>query len=51
MVAGADKAVSKRSAPLPSYLSESMKISRMVEVLEGLPFDSREQGRIVVDRV
>jgi len=28
-----------------------MKISRMVEVLEGLPFDSREQGRIVVDRV
>ena len=23
----------------------------MVEVLEGLPFDSREQGRIVVDRV
>jgi len=51
MVAGADKPVSKRSAPLPSYLSESMKISRMVEVLEGLPFDSREQGRIVVDRV
>jgi len=51
MVAGADKAVTKQSAPLPSFLSESMKISRMVEVLEGLPFDSREQGRIVVDRV
>ena len=51
MVAGADKPVTKRSAPLPSFLSKSMKISRMVEVLEGLPFDSREQGRIVVDRV
>ena len=51
MVAGADKPVAKESAPLPSFLSESMKISRMVEVLEGLPFDSREQGRIVVDRV
>jgi hypothetical protein len=51
MVAGADKPVTKPSAPLPSFLSESMKISRMVEVLEGLTFDSREQGRIVVDRV
>ena len=51
MVAGADKPVTAQSAPLPSFLSESMKISRMVEVLEGLPFDSREQGRIVVDRV
>ena len=51
MVAGADKPVTKQSAPLPSFLSESMKISRMVEVLEGLPFDSREQGRIVVDRI
>ena len=51
MVAGADKPVTKQSAPLPSFLSESMKISRMVEVLERLPFDSREQGRIVVDRV
>ena len=51
MVAGADKPVTKQSAPLLSFLSESMKISRMVEVLEGLPFDSREQGRIVVDRV
>ena len=51
MVAGADKPVTKRSALLPSFLSESMKISRMVEVLGGLTFDSREQGRIVVDRV
>ena len=51
MVAGADKPVTKQSAPLPSFLSESMKISRMVEVLEGLPFDSREQGKLVVDRV
>ena len=46
MVAAADKPVTKQSAPLPSFLSESMKISRMVEVLEHLPFDS-----LVVDRV
>jgi hypothetical protein len=46
-----DQSVSKRSAPPPTYLSETMKISRMVEVLEGLPFDSREQGRLLVDRV
>jgi len=51
VIAGADIPVTKRSAPLPSFLSEGMKISRMVEVLEGLPFDSREQGRIVIDRV
>ena len=51
MIAGADKPVTKRSAPLPIFLSETMKISRMVEVLEGLPFDSREQGRLLVDRV
>jgi len=51
MIAGADKPVTKQSAPLSSFLSESMKISRMVEVLERLPFDSREQGRIVIDRV
>jgi len=51
VITDADKPVTKRSAPLPSFLSESMKISRLVEVLERLPFDSREQGRIVVDRV
>ena len=51
MIAGADKPVTKRSAPLPSFLSESMKISRLVEVLEHLPFDSREQGKLVIDRV
>ena len=44
MIAVDDKPVTKRSAPLPSFLSESMKISRMVEVLEHLPFDSREQA-------
>ena len=51
MVAGADKPLTRQSAPLPSFLSESMKISRMVEVLERLPFDSRNQGKIVLDRV
>jgi hypothetical protein len=51
VIAGADKPVTKRNAPLPSFLSESMKISRLVEILEHLLFDSREQARIVVDRV
>jgi hypothetical protein len=46
-----DQSVSKRSAPLPIFLSETMKISRMVEVLEHLPFDKHEQGRLLVDRV
>ncbi|HKD91836.1 MAG TPA: hypothetical protein VKB56_08025 [Terriglobales bacterium] len=51
MIAGADDAVTKRSAPLPIPLSERMTISRLVQVLEELPFDSREQGTIKVDRV
>jgi hypothetical protein len=28
-----------------------MKVGRLVEVLEGLPFNSRRQGQLVIDRV
>jgi len=41
-----------RLAPLlPSYLSENMKVGRLVEVLEQLPFNSRQEGRLVLDRI
>jgi hypothetical protein len=51
MVAGADETVTKHAAPDPAYLSERMKVGRLVEVLEQLPFNSRDQGKIVLDRV
>ena len=48
-----DQSVTKRSAPLPvpAYLSSHMKIERLVAALEGLSFNSRDEGKIVVDRV
>jgi hypothetical protein len=50
VTAGAD-APSKHAAPDPAYLSEHMKVGRMVEALEQLRFNSRDQGKIVLDRV
>jgi len=37
--------------PVPAYLSEHMKIERRVAALEQLSFNSRDEGKIVVDRV
>ena len=51
MTAGDDQGVSKRGPVIPVYLSENMKVARLVEVLERLPFNSREEGRLVIDRV
>ena len=51
MTAGDDPGVSKRGPVIPVYLCENMKVARLVEVLERLPFNSREQGRLVIDRV
>jgi hypothetical protein len=45
------ESVSKHAPPLPVYLSERMKVGRLVEVLERLPFNSRQEGRLVIDRV
>jgi hypothetical protein len=46
------EAPSKRAAPpISAYLSERMRVGRLVEVLEQLPFNSREEGRLVIDRV
>ena len=36
-------------SPMPGHLSEMMSVGRMVEVLEGLQFNKREEGRLVVD--
>jgi hypothetical protein len=44
--------VSKHAAPpLPVHLSEHMKVGRLVEVLEQLPFNSRDEGKVTLDRV
>jgi hypothetical protein len=43
-----DQSISKH-APMPGYLSEMMSVSRMVEVLEGLHFNKREEARLVLD--
>jgi hypothetical protein len=52
-MANGDQSVSERSAPLPvpAYLSEHMKIERLLQALEGLQFNSRGESKIVVDRV
>jgi hypothetical protein len=36
---------------VPAYLSEHMKIERLLQALEGLQFSTRGEGKIVVDRV
>jgi hypothetical protein len=41
--------VSKFAPPMPGYLSEMMSVSRMVEVLEALHFNKREEARLVLD--
>ena len=50
MITGAD-APSKHAPLLPVHLNQRMKVGRLVEVLEQLPFNSREEGRLVIDRV
>ena len=44
MITGAD-------ALLLVHLNERMKVGRLVEVLEQLPFNSRDEGKLVLDRV
>jgi hypothetical protein len=51
MTADGDSVTKRAAPPVPVYLSEDMKIARAVQVLEQLTFDSRQQGKIVVDRV
>ena len=53
MTSDGDERVITKHAPLPvpAYLSEHMKIERLVAALEQLSFNSRDEGKIVVDRV
>jgi hypothetical protein len=50
LITGAD-APSKHAPPHPVYLSETVTTGRLVEALEHLPFNSRQEGRLVIDRV
>jgi hypothetical protein len=43
--------VSKHAAPIPVYLSERMTVARMLEALQQMRFNSREEGKVVLDRV
>ena len=42
--------ITKRAVLLPSYLSEHLKVARLVEVLEQLPFNSRDEGKVILTR-
>jgi hypothetical protein len=47
-----DASIAKRAPlPVPAYLSEHMQVRRLVAALEQLSFNSRDEGKIVVDRV
>jgi hypothetical protein len=43
--------ITKHGAPIPVYLSERTKIGRMLEALQQMHFDSRDEGKVVLDRV
>ena len=48
MTADGDSA-SKLAPPISGYLCEQMTVSGMVEALERLQFNKREEARLVVD--
>ena len=41
--------VSKHAAPMPGYLCEQMSVNRLVEALEALHFNKREEASLVLD--
>src|SRR6516225_191755 len=49
MTADGDQSVSKHAPPIPGYLCEQMTVGRMVEALEALHFNKREQASLVLD--
>jgi hypothetical protein len=44
-----DQSISKHAPPIPGYLCEQMTVGRMVEALEALHFNKREQASLVLD--
>jgi hypothetical protein len=52
MAEGDERVITKHAPlPVPAYLSEHMKVARLVETLEQLPFNSRDEGKVILDRV
>jgi len=50
MSVDADQSTAGKHAPsIPGYLCERMTVGRMVEALEALHFNKREQGQLVID--
>ena len=43
------ESVAKHTPPIPGYLCEQMTVGRMVEALEALHFNKREQASLVLD--
>ena len=41
--------ISKHAPPIPSYLCEQMTVGRMIEALERLQFNKREEARFMID--
>ncbi|HKD93042.1 MAG TPA: hypothetical protein VKB56_14110 [Terriglobales bacterium] len=48
MTANGDSVI-KPASPMPGYLCEQMSVARMVEALEALHFNKREEARLVLD--
>ena len=46
---GGDSVSIKHAAPIPGYLCEQMTVGRMVEALEALHFNKREEASLVLD--
>ena len=44
-----DQTIAKHAPPIPGYLCEQMTVGRMVEALEALRFNKREQAQLVLD--
>ena len=44
-----DDQISKHAPPIPSYLCEQMTVGRMIEALERLQFNKREEARLMID--
>jgi hypothetical protein len=49
MTDGDSVSIKHAPAPIPGYLCEQMTVGRMVEALEALHFNKREQASLVID--
>jgi len=49
MTADGDQSVSKHAPIVPAHLHEQMSVAQLVQRLETLHFDSREEARVMID--